>query len=69
MNDKLDRVPLFASNGLREQLGTAGYSRDRYFGPKINAWLRLRAGCGRKPNSPIFSLSLFTPNSFVTSQD
>jgi hypothetical protein len=40
MNGSLDRIPLFGSHGLEEQLGTAHYSSERYFRRKINAWLR-----------------------------
>lgn len=34
------RIPLFAPNGLSEQLGTSEYSGDRFFRRKISRWLR-----------------------------
>jgi len=34
------RIPLFGSQGLKDQLGSGDYSLDRYFRRKIMAWLR-----------------------------
>ena len=33
------RIPLFAAGGLANQLGSGGYSADRFFRRKLNRWL------------------------------
>jgi len=40
VNGNPARIPLFAHQGLKDQLGATEYSLDRYFRRKIIAWLR-----------------------------
>jgi len=40
VNGNPARIPLFANQGLEDQLGASNYSLDRYFRRKISAWLR-----------------------------
>jgi hypothetical protein len=36
-----ERIPLFGSYGLANQLGVQGYSRERKFRERVNEWLKL----------------------------
>ena len=39
LNNQSARIPLFTTGGLVNQLGSGGYSADRFFRRKLNRWL------------------------------
>jgi hypothetical protein len=39
LNNRTARIPLFASAGFANQLGSGAYSADRFFRRKLNRWL------------------------------
>jgi hypothetical protein len=39
LNNQTTRIPLFAAGGLANQIGSGGYSADRFFRRKLSRWL------------------------------
>ncbi|MGD0125408.1 MAG: replication protein RepA [Terriglobia bacterium] len=39
LNNQTARIPLFAAGGLANQIGSGGYSADRFFRRKLSRWL------------------------------